>query len=84
MTRRAASRAVMQPQSCKPQCAPELIRGGPVHAVTHAARLRLAAASLLRRVGLSGPADALARRGGVKSALLAGLRMLGVPTGSLV
>jgi hypothetical protein len=74
----AASRAVLQPQSCKPRCAPALIPGGRAPPVTPAARLRLAAAALLRRAGLGAPARALARQGGLQLALDAGLAALGV------
>ncbi|KAI8466451.1 MAG: Ribokinase-like protein [Monoraphidium minutum] len=74
----AASRAVLQPQSCKPQCAPALIAGGAMPSVTLAGRARLAAAALLQRVGLGGASGALARQGGLWGALEAGLGMLGV------
>lgn len=68
----------MQPQSCKPACAPALLAGGPLARVTPAARLRLAAAALLRRVGLEGPAAALGAAGGLRSAGEAALAALGV------
>ena len=78
---RAASRAVLQPQSCKPHCAAALVRSGhdsgdssseqqhveappPLGAGD---RLRLSTAALLRRLGLVAPADALARRGWLRS-----------------
>jgi len=75
---RAASRAVLQPQSCKPHCAPALIPGGPVPAITTADRVRLSAAALLKRVGLSTAAHALGQQGGVRLALGAAMRAVGV------
>ena len=87
----AASRAVMQPQSCKPRCAPALLAaadggggGGAQLArrVTAADRARLAAAALLARAGLEAPARALERRGGAGRALEAGLRALLISSSS--
>jgi hypothetical protein len=74
----AASRAVLQPQSCKPHCAPALIPGGRAAAVTAAARLRLSAAALLQRAGLSAAARTLSRQRGLQLAVDAGLAALGV------
>jgi hypothetical protein len=69
---------VLQPQSCKPLCTPQLIHGGAAANVTSADRLRLSAASLLRRVGLPQAASVFARRGGVAQALASARSGLGL------
>jgi hypothetical protein len=48
----AASRAVMQPQTCKPRCAPDLITVGPggLQPISAAERLRLAVQPLLQQL----------------------------------
>lgn len=45
----AASRAVLQPQTCKPQCAPALIPEG-IKAITEGERLKIALSPLLHNV----------------------------------
>jgi hypothetical protein len=75
---RGASRAVLQPQSCKPHCAPALLPGGPVRPITTADRARLAAAGLLGRVGLEPWARAVGRPGGVRAAVDAALGAVGL------
>ncbi|GBF92662.1 hypothetical protein Rsub_05031 [Raphidocelis subcapitata] len=74
----AASRAVLQPQSCKPHCAPALVPGGRAAPITRADRLRLSAAALLRRAGLPAAARALAARDGLRLAVDTALGALGV------
>jgi hypothetical protein len=73
---------VLQPQSCKPHCAPALVPGGRAAPITHADRLRLSAAALLQRAGLSAASRALAARGGLRLAVDTALGALGVRTQS--
>eukprot|EP00878_Enallax_costatus_P020639 GHUV01021825.1.p2 GENE.GHUV01021825.1~~GHUV01021825.1.p2 ORF type:complete len:145 (-),score=16.43 GHUV01021825.1:923-1357(-) len=48
----AASRAVMQPQTCKPRCAPDLLTQGPegLTPLSDLERLRIAAQPVLQRL----------------------------------
>lgn len=48
----AASRAVMQPQTCKPRCAPDLITQGPdgLRPITNFERSRIALTPIIQRL----------------------------------
>jgi hypothetical protein len=71
----AASRAVLQPQSCKPECAPALVPEG-IAPMSEVERLQLAARSVLRPLLAalegSGVVDAALQLPGVMAAVEAG------------